>query len=66
MLECGTTRRQKEHRRGEEEECRRGAKICKAVGLKKFLALSREEEGGRERGKRGRFAGHRACPEFEL
>lgn len=36
--------KQTENRRGEEEECTGGAKICKTVGIKKFTAMSREEE----------------------
>lgn len=41
--------RQKENRRGEEEECTGGAKICKTMGIKKFIAMSREEKRERER-----------------
>lgn len=60
---------QKENRRGEEEECTGGAKICKTVGIKKFIAMSREEERKREREKkkRCRYAGRQTSySEFEL
>lgn len=61
------------NRRGEEEKCGGvgGTKIGKTVGIKKFIAMSREEEreGERKREweKRCRYAGRQTSySEFEL